>query len=151
MKPQITKCPAVCPQHYVHHCIAYRNKANGIYSNHHLGGNRWEYNTSVQNQRDNYNMVNRQSTAADGNVDVDGYGHVLIGNVSWIPKYQHLSNCNTDQCTLADNSFAPTQTDITTSYFVSTDSSLMFVSRDIDGNLPETGFLVAKKDTGLPR
>jgi hypothetical protein len=38
MKPQIAKSPVVCPQHYVHHCIAYHNKANGFYSNHHLGG-----------------------------------------------------------------------------------------------------------------
>lgn len=27
--------PNGCPQHYIHHCLAYRNKSNGIYSNHH--------------------------------------------------------------------------------------------------------------------
>ena len=149
MKPQIAKSPVVCPQHYVHHCIAYHNKANGFYSNHHLGGNLWKFNTSVQNQRDNYNMVNRQSATAYGNIDVDGYGHVLIGNVSWNPKRLHLSNCDANQCTLTDNSFAPTQTSVTASDFISTAPILMFVSRDIDGNLPKTGFLVAKKDSQI--
>ena len=74
--------PNGCPQHYIHHCLAYRNKSNGIYSNHHLGGNRWEYNTSGMNQRHNYSMVNRKGTATTENVDVDGYEHILIGRVS---------------------------------------------------------------------
>jgi len=142
-----TKCPAVCPSHYVHHCVAYRNKSNGIYANHHLGGNRWEQNTSAMNQRDNYNMVNRKTT--DEAVDVAGYGHVLSGNVSWSPAKEHLSNCNTTTSTLTNNTFAPTTVTVAATHFVSTDPSHLFASRDAEGNLPEMDFLVAKSGTTM--
>ena len=144
---ETTKCPAVCPSHYVHHCVAYRNKSNGIYSNHHLAGNRWEQNTSAMNQRDNYNMVNRK-TASEA-VDVPGYDHVLTGNVSWSPAKQHLSNCDATTSTLTNNSFAPTAISVVASHFVSTDPSHLFVSRDADGHLPAMDFLMAKSGTTL--
>ena len=89
--------PNGCPQHYIHHCLAYRNKSNGIYSNHHLGGNRWEYNTSGMNQRHNYSMVNRKGTATTENVDVDGYEHILIGNVSWKGNRGDVTALNTEK------------------------------------------------------
>ena len=45
MNKRKTKCPDVCPSHYIHHSLAYRNKAHGFYANHHLAGNTWENNT----------------------------------------------------------------------------------------------------------
>ena len=137
-----TKCPAECPQHYVHHCVAYRNKSNGIYSNHHLGGNRWEYNTSALNQRDNYNMVNRKST--DEAVDVPGYGHQLMGNVSYQANKEDLSNFDASSSVLTNNSFGPTKFTVSASMFVSTSPSLLFQARDAEGNLPEMSFLKGK-------
>jgi len=142
-----TKCPDVCPSHYVHHCVAYRNKSNGIYANHHLAGNRWEQNTSVMNQRDNYNMVNRKTT--DEAVDVAGYDHQLTGNVSWSPSKQHLSNCDTNTSTLTNNTFGPTTISVSANHFVSTDASHLFVARDSDGNLPAMDFLVGKQGTSI--
>lgn len=144
-----TKCPDVCPSHYVHHCVAYRNKSNGIYSNHHLGGNLWEQNTSAMNQRDNYNMVNRKTT--DEAVDVPGYDHQLSGNVSWSPKKEHLSNCDASSCTIENNSFAPASSvvTVTASMFVTTDASTLFAARDADGNLPRIDFLRAKTGSEL--
>lgn len=149
MHARVTRCPPVCPSHYVHHCVAFRNKANGIYSNHHLGGNRWEYNTSAQNQRDNYNMVNRRSTAADGNVDVPGYGHVLVGNVSWNPTMSDLSNYDAVTGTLENNSFGPQPIVVTPVDFVSIDPSSLFATRNSDGSLPDVEFLVGKKGRQL--
>ena len=142
-----TKCPEVCPQHYVHHCVAFRNKSNGIYSNHHLGGNRWEYNTSAQNQRDNYNMVNRKTT--DEAVDVDGYGHVLQSNVSYAPNKNDLSNCSMSASTLINNSFGPDKFAVGASNFVSTSPTRLFLARDAEGNLPEMTFLKGKQGSKL--
>ncbi len=147
MRPRRTRCPAVCPQNYIHHCVAYRNKSNGIYSNHHLGGCRWEYNSSWDN-RANYNMVNRKST--DEAVDVPGYGHILRNNVSFTftdaLNGGHLTNCDAARCTIENNTFAPADTavNVHADMFVSTDAATLFAKRDADGNLPEIPFLRAK-------
>ena len=129
--------PNGCPQHYIHHCLAYRNKSNGIYSNHHLGGNRWEYNTSGMNQRHNYSMVNRKGTATTENVDVDGYEHILIGNVSWKGNRGDVTALNTEKCTLANNSFGPDAFMVADVDFVTVSPASFFTSRDAEGNLPE--------------
>lgn len=152
MKNGSTKCPAVCPQNYIHHCMAYRNKANGLYSNHHMGGCRWEYNSSWQN-RSNYNMVNRKSN--EEAVDVPGYGHILKHNVSFTftdtSKGGHLVNCDADRCTIDNNTFAPSETAVAVSadLFVSTDPVSLFAPRDAEGNLPEMVFMRAKQGSIL--
>ena len=151
MKPGKTKCPEVCPRYYIHNCVAYRNKANGIYSNHHLGGSRWENYSSWEN-RANYNMVNRKSEKEV--VDVPGYGHQLTGNVSYtytdINRGGHLVNCDMLRSELHNNSFAPADSAITVTgdMFVSTNPEDLFLHRDADGNLPRMDFLRAK--TGTP-
>ena len=141
--------PNGCPQHYIHHCLAYRNKSNGIYSNHHLGGNRWEYNTSGMNQRHNYSMVNRKGTATTENVDVDGYEHILIGNVSWKGNHGDVTALNTEKCTLANNSFGPDAFMVADVDFVTVSPASFFTSRDAEGNLPEILFLVGKQGRKL--
>lgn len=154
MSASETKCPNVCPQHYVHHCTAYKNKSQGFYSNHHLGGNRWEYNTASDN-RANYNMVNRRSTESTDNVDVPGYGHNLRNNVSWNytdkSKGGHLTNCDTQSCILKNNSFYPPASTITVtaSMFVSTNPKDLFLNREADGTLPQMIFMRAKGDSKL--
>lgn len=132
MSPTATKCPAVCPSHYIHHCIAYLNKANGVYSNHHLGGNRWEYNVSIRNKRDNYNMVNRLTSLAGDNYDIDGYGHVLRYNVSKEPGKLHISYINWVDSKLEGNSFEPRGVDEKS--VIITQAELL-APRDKDGNL----------------
>lgn len=139
--------PNGCPQHYIHHCLAYRNKSNGIYSNHHLGGNRWEYNTSGMNQRHNYSMVNRKGTATTENVD--GYEHILIGNVSWKGNRGDVTALNTEKCTLANNSFGPDAFMVADVDFVTVSPASFFTSRDAEGNLPEILFLVGKQGRKL--
>ncbi len=152
MSDGATKCPEVCPSHYVHHCIAYRNKAHGFYSNHHLAGNKWENNTSWRN-KSNYNMVNRKNT--NEAVDVAGYNHTLVNNVSWTfrdaSKGGHLINCDKNTSTLINNSFAPADSafELSASMFVSNDPSLLFVARLAGGVLPETDFLLGKKGSIL--
>lgn len=147
MNAGTTKCPAVCPQNYIHHCVAFRNKSHGLYSNHHMGGCRWENNSSWYN-RSNYNMVNRKSN--EEAVDVPGYGHILKNNVSFTftdsSKGGHLINCDASQCTIENNSFAPSETSfsVTADMFVSTAASTLFAARDAEGNLPKMDFMRAK-------
>ncbi|MDE6116749.1 MAG: right-handed parallel beta-helix repeat-containing protein, partial [Duncaniella sp.] len=151
MKPGKTKCPDIVPRYYIHHCVAYHNKANGLYSNHHLGGSRWENNSSWDN-RGNYNMVNRKSEREV--VDVPGYGHELTGNVSYTyadgMRSGHLVNCDMTRSSLVNNSFAPADSAVTVTgdMFVSVDPAELFLPRDADGNLPRINFLRAK--TGSP-
>lgn len=146
--------PEVCPEHYIHHCIAVRNKANGIYSNHHLGGCRWEQNTAWMNLA-NYNMVNRQSTEAEGCVDVPGYGHKLSGNVSWAYRDQsreaHLVMYDPARSSESNNTFSPGADgiEVTADMFESVNPREMFLPRRPDGSLPETGFLRPRPDSPL--
>jgi hypothetical protein len=154
MRKSRTRCPEVCPEHYIHHCIAVRNKANGIYSNHHLGGCRWEQNTAWMNLA-NYNMVNRQSTEAEGCVDVPGYGHKLSGNVSWAYRDQsreaHLVMYDPARSSESNNTFSPGADgiEVTADMFESVNPREMFLPRRPDGSLPETGFLRPRPDSPL--
>lgn len=152
MKPGKTKCPDIVPRYYIHHCVAYHNKANGLYSNHHLGGSRWENNSSWDN-RGNYNMVNRKSEREV--VDVPGYGHELTGNVSYTyadgMRSGHLVNCDMTRSSLVNNSFAPADSAVTVTgdMFVSIAPAELFLPRDADGNLPRINFLRAKKGSPI--
>lgn len=152
MNKRKTKCPDVCPSHYIHHSLAYRNKAHGFYANHHLGGNTWENNTSCGN-RSNYNMLNRKNTFEA--IDVPGYDHSLANNVSWTftdaSLGGHLINIDPDRITLTNNSFAPSvsSVEVTAEMFVSTSVSLLFTRRLPDGRLPSIDFLRGKAGTIL--
>lgn len=152
MNKRKTKCPDVCPSHYIHHSLAYRNKAHGFYANHHLAGNTWENNTSCGN-RSNYNMLNRKNTFEA--IDVPGYDHSLANNVSWTftdaSLGGHLINIDPDRITLTNNSFAPSvsSVEVTAEMFVSTSVSLLFTRRLPDGRLPSIDFLRGKAGTIL--
>lgn len=152
MNKRKTKCPDVCPSHYIHHSLAYRNKAHGFYANHHLAGNTWENNTSCGN-RSNYNMLNRKNTFEA--IDVSGYDHSLANNVSWTftdaSLGGHLINIDPDRVTLTNNSFAPSvsSVEVTAEMFVSTSVSLLFTRRLPDGRLPSIDFLRGKAGTIL--
>lgn len=152
MNKRKTKCPDVCPSHYIHHSLAYRNKAHGFYANHHLAGNTWENNTSCSN-RSNYNMLNRKNTFEA--IDVPGYDHSLANNVSWTftdaSLGGHLINIDPDRVTLTNNSFAPSvsSVEVTAEMFVSTSVSLLFTRRLPDGRLPSIDFLRGKAGTIL--
>lgn len=143
----ITKYPSTFPQHYIHHCVAYFNKSNGIYSNHHLTGNRWEYNSAYQNQRYNYSMVNRKSV--EEAVDVDGYDHILIGNVSYHPNNKHLTQCDETSSTLTNNTFGPETITVGSGMFLSLNPKDLLADRDAEGNLPDIVFMAAKYGTPI--
>ena len=119
-------------------CLAVYNKANGFYSNHHLNGNYWYNNTGYRNGT-NFNMVNRESPLSD-NINVNGYDHVLINNLSYKPRSSNTSYIDNALNTLETNSFE-LNTTITDLDFVSLDESELTAERKPDGSLPGIDFL----------
>lgn len=97
------------PMHEIYNNVAYRNKANGIYSNHNLCGINFHDNTSVANGAYNYNFVNRKSPAAADNVDVNGYGHIVISNLSHGASEERgcvgWLSADSANCVISGNSF----------------------------------------------
>lgn len=131
--------PRVVPTHTIRHYIAYRNKATGFNSNHHAGGNLWIDNTAMAN-RVNYSMRNRKSEQEV--VDVPGYGHTLVRNVSFAPgEGGHLGMLDEALSVAIDNSFTPVEREVTESMFLSTDPQSLFLPRLSDGSLPFIPFL----------
>lgn len=140
--------PAVIPRHVVRFCLAYYNRSQGFYANHHLGGINWHHNTAYQNPS-NYNMLNRKSAAEI--VDVPGYGHQLYNNVSLSPRSasNHIINVNTSLCELVSNSFAPADLNINVNDFMSVDAKQLMLPRKSDGSLPDITFLKPKAGSKL--
>ena len=92
MKPRnVPLAGGKSPRHTVRHNVAIENKANGLYSNHHLGGIDFTRNTAVDNGNYNYSMVNRRGAKSTDNVDVDGYGHVVTDNSSASARGRHTA------------------------------------------------------------
>ena len=133
--------PNPVPRNTLKFCIAARNKANGFYSNHHLGGNNW-YNNSAYLNTTNFNMLNRPSREDDENIDGDGYDHVLKNNLSY--KVYGLgvgiANINDTLNTQETNSWN-LSLDLSDSDFISLDINLLTAPRKADGSLPDIDFM----------
>lgn len=133
------KVPAEVPRNVVRNCIAWANKNQGFYANHHLGGLDFIGNSAYCNPR-NFNMVNRKS--AQEAVDVDGYGHVLKYNVSYRPLQEGGDCVNIDlqQCISVNNTF-DSDKPLTDNDFKSLDPEQLKLPRKEDGSLPEVELL----------
>lgn len=128
------------PRNIIKNSICWANKANGFYSNHHLGGNDWLNNSAYQN-KNNFYMVNRK--AWDEAVDVDGYGHVLTRNLSYRSRRDDCGAVDISQCVLTDNTFLP-DVPLSANDFESLDGSQLLRERKADGSLPDITFLKLK-------
>lgn len=133
------KVPAVIPRNIIRNCIAYANKNQGFYANHHLGGLDFINNSAYRNRR-NFNMVNRKSV--EENIDVDGYEHFLGSNVSLSPTSSGADciNINKNLSSLLNNTFDGSIT-VSSVDFKSLDTSELLLPRKADGSLPEINFL----------
>lgn len=145
--------PDVVPAHTVTHCMAYRNKANGFYANHHIEtGNTWLNNTAFLNKV-NYNMLSQRivnpGTAEAYTEDVPGLQHILYNNLSFSPTSSHTANMGSS--TNLNNSFSSNiQVNVTSDDFVSIQQDhLMFAQRQNDGSLPDMDFLKLKPESDL--
>ncbi len=139
------KVPAVIPRNTIRNCIAYANKNQGFYANHHLGGLDFINNSAYKNRR-NFNMVNRKSV--EENVDVDGYDHNLQNNVAYFPISSGADcvNINLSLSTLSNNTFDGSLT-VNSSDFKSLDTSELLRPRKSDGSLPDIDFLKLKESS----
>jgi pectate lyase len=134
-----------------------QNKTNGVYSNHHLGGVHFYYNTSSGNGSYNYSLVNRQSAAATGNTDVNGYSHEIDHNLSVHSGGRHVTwlNGGDGQNTIEGNSFSwvnnawSNDAIETSTAFVSTTGSHLIDARDADGMLSSSTLNIFKQRTAL--
>jgi len=94
------------PMHVVSNCIASENKRNGIYSNHHLTGDKFVNSTATRNGKYNFCMVNRKSPKAEDNQDVNGYGHIIENNIAYgTDRSLQWVNGEVDSCVVRNNSF----------------------------------------------
>lgn len=148
-----TNYPEVIPSHMVKNCVAFYNKANGFYANHHLAGNTWENNTAMYNRK-NFDMTNYSLTA---NSDVDGYGHVLRNNVSYAPQTTdaHWAMIDMTQSVFENNKEVAND-EAMANFINSTRLSLsnmykieLAKARKANGSLPDISFLVAKAGSDI--
>ena len=143
------------PRHQVYHCLAVQNKSNGIYSNHHLGGVDFTYNTAVDSRYySNFAMVNRKGASASENVDVNGYNHRIEYNLSVSQWDRHLGSIDaTDESnTVNGNSFTwdtenSKWVNSYTATFVSTNKDRLTRARKSDGMLDAASTLTVYQQT----
>ncbi len=135
------KLPNIIPRNTIKFCIAARNKANGFYSNHHLGGNDW-YNNSAYLNSTNFNMLNRPSRDDADNIDGPGYDHVLKNNLSYQKSlaFKNIDNIDTSKNTLVTNSWQ-LNLSLSDTDFKSLDINLLTSPRQEDGSLPDVDFM----------
>jgi len=150
--PVVASLPNPIPSHTTRFCMSYRNKANGFYANHHVtAGNYWYNNTAYRNAT-NYNMLSKKvikspTTNTDSAIDVPGFNHVLHNNLSF---RTNRDTVNLGTCNITNNSFTPLSgVTVDVSDFVSTDEALLIAPRQLNGNLPDNGFLRLKPISDL--
>jgi parallel beta-helix repeat protein len=121
--------------HTVRQCVAFGNRAQGFYANHHPGQINFLNNTAFNNPV-NYNML------ADS-----GYpsSHVLRNNVA-MASGTAISNLTGG--TDSFNSWSLSVT-VSTADFVSVDQAEALTARTADGSLPSIGFLHLVADSDL--
>jgi len=150
--PVVSGLPNPIPSNTVQFCMAYRNKANGFYSNHHVTTGNSFYNNTAYRNSTNFNMLSQKITkspysGADTSVDCPGYNHVLHNNLSFRTNRDTL---NMGSCNFSFNSFTPNSgVTVDATDFLSTDEALLIAPRGLDGSLPITDFLRLKSTSDL--
>lgn len=139
------------PMHEVSHCLSVGNKANGFYTNHHLGGIKFDHNSAYRNGSYNYSFVNRKGSTLADNIDVDGYGHIVTNNISY-KSSKIIKSIDINQCTIQGNSFSYiNQTWINETLndddFYSLNLDELTAARNTDGSLPTINFMRLKDET----
>ncbi len=131
--------PSPIPRHVVQFDVAVRNKANGFYSNHHMGGSDWFNNTGYSNSV-NFNMLcNTNNTSSS--FDVPGFNHVMKNNLGYQARsseYSQLGPATTNDISF---NYFTLPVAVSAADFVSLDLSLLTAPRQADGSLPYVNLL----------
>jgi len=137
--------PAQIPRHVVKRCVAWGNRSQGFYANHHPGAIDWFNNTAFDNGSRNYDMLD----------DVGSGTHLLRNNIAF-GDGGGLSNSTSDdeQNNSWNGGVSLSETD-----FVSLSDAGTDGARKPDGSLPDVDFMHlapgsdlidAGVDVGLP-
>jgi len=150
--PVVSSLPNPIPNNTVQFCMAYRNKANGFYSNHHVTAANYFYNNTAYRNSTNFNMLSQKIikspyTAKDTSVDCPGFNHVLHNNLSF---RTNKDTSNLGSCNITFNSFTPgSGVAVDAGDFLSTDEALLVAPRSSDGSLPNNNFLRLNSSSDL--
>ncbi len=152
--PKVSSLPTPVPSNVVRFCMAYRNKANGFYANHHVETGHIWYNNSAYRNSTNFNMLSQMITKSaktgnDTTIDCAGIRHILKNNLSL--KYSsQRDTLNMGTSTNQFNSFTPgIAVVVSTDDFMSLDEALLLGPRQADGSLPRVNFLRLKQGSDL--
>ena len=137
------RLPHPIPRHVVRFCLAVRNKANGFYANHHVGGGDWFNNSAYRNGVD-FNMLNR---LPDNKTDVPGRGQKMRNNVGY-KGGKELTNLAESGNDVSNNSF-DMNLKLTDADFESVDEKQLVLPRQPNGDLPAIGFMHPSKNSQL--
>ena len=127
-----TAFPTPVPHHVIEFCLAVRNRANGIYANHHLDGQVWISNTAYRNAI-NFNMLCSTGNTSVTN-DVPGFNHVMKNNLGYLATSAELANLGPQN----DTNFNYFNLPVTVSAgdFLSLDENQLTAPRQANGDLP---------------
>ncbi|MDO8545276.1 MAG: DUF4990 domain-containing protein [Opitutaceae bacterium] len=131
----VARLPNPIPRHVVRRSVAVRNKANGFYANHHIGGVEFIHNTAHRN-RVNFNLLGRE---ADNRTDIPGVQHRLKNNLGFAGNTE-VGQMNADACDVSGNYFNLSVT-ISVEDFLSVDEAELMKPRQPNGDLPNVPFL----------
>ncbi|HEY1109205.1 MAG TPA: right-handed parallel beta-helix repeat-containing protein, partial [Opitutaceae bacterium] len=135
----VARLPDPIPRHRVTRSLAVRNKANGFYANHHIGGVDFVHNSALRN-RVNFNLLGR---AGDNRTDVPGYGHVVKNNLGF-EGGREVAELNGEKCDVAGNHFdaqGKSVFAVTAKDFFSVDEACLTQPRQPNGDLPDVPLL----------
>ncbi len=132
--------PDLVPRHLVQGCLAFDNRAQGFYANHHPGGIDWVNNTAFHNPH-GFNLK------ADVETDTWPARHMLRNNLAFSNR-RDVSNVDANNVEATNNSW---QLDTTVSEgdFQSIDPAGVDGPRGAEGELPELRFLRLAKGSPL--
>jgi hypothetical protein len=111
-------------RHQVRFCVAFGNRRQGFYANHHDGGLDFINNTAYNNDQYNYSFL----------TDLSSADHYVRNNIS--VGTRHVTDVPASGADIAFNSWDLSVT-ASADDFVSVDTSLATLARQADGSLPD--------------
>ncbi|MFT3780813.1 MAG: right-handed parallel beta-helix repeat-containing protein [Nibricoccus sp.] len=148
------RLPKTIPRHVVRGCLAVRNKASGVYSNHHPAGVDFFNNTAWRNKR-NFNLQGRMM---DNKTEIAGRGHRVGNNLAFEAQAAEIVALDAEHSEVHHNSFdLPIK--LSAADFLGLDEAELIKPRQKNGDLPEIKLLHLAKgsaavdrgvDVGLP-
>jgi len=131
----VARLPNPIPRHVVRGSLAVRNKANGFYANHHIGGVDFIHNSAARN-RANYNLLGREG---DNRTLIPGRGHRLLNNLGFAGGTE-VTQLDSAACEVRGNTWQLTEFPVAGD-FLSLEEAELTRPRRADGGLPEVSFL----------